>query len=60
MLELKLNLNAKLTTITMKKFDLNDSGVVVVIGSGALPVGVLTSFLGAPLFLWLLIRGYRR
>ncbi|KIX12236.1 iron ABC transporter permease [Dethiosulfatarculus sandiegensis] len=27
------------------------------IGSGALPVGVLTSFLGAPLFLWLLIMG---
>lgn len=29
------------------------------IGSGALPVGVLTSFLGAPMFLYLLVRGYR-
>jgi iron complex transport system permease protein len=29
------------------------------IGSGALPVGVLTSFLGAPLFLWLLVMGGR-
>ncbi len=28
-------------------------------GSGALPVGVLTSFLGAPMFLYLLVRGYR-
>jgi iron complex transport system permease protein len=25
-------------------------------GSGSLPVGVITSFMGAPLFLWLLIR----
>ncbi|GBC63610.1 iron ABC transporter permease [Desulfonema ishimotonii] len=39
---------------------LADTAGRVVIGSGALPVGVLTSFLGAPLFLWLLIRGYRR
>lgn len=31
----------------------------VLIGSGALPVGVITSFLGAPLFLYLLVRGYR-
>ena len=31
----------------------------LVIGSGALPVGVLTSFLGAPVFLYLLVRGYR-
>ena len=31
----------------------------IVIGSGALPVGVITSFLGAPMFLYLLIRGYR-
>jgi iron complex transport system permease protein len=30
-----------------------------VMGSGALPVGVITSFLGAPLFLALLIRGTR-
>jgi len=29
------------------------------IGSGSLPVGVITSFLGAPMFLYLLIRGYR-
>lgn len=28
-------------------------------GSGAFPVGVLTSFLGAPLFLYLLLRGAR-
>ncbi|MCB2186223.1 MAG: iron ABC transporter permease [Deltaproteobacteria bacterium] len=28
----------------------------VVVGSGSLPVGVLTSFLGAPLFLYLLLR----
>jgi len=31
----------------------------VLIGSGALPVGVITSFLGAPIFLYLLIRGYK-
>jgi iron complex transport system permease protein len=31
----------------------------IVIGSGTLPVGVITSFLGAPMFLYLLIRGYR-
>ena len=30
------------------------------IGSGTLPVGVLTSFMGAPLFLYLLLRGYPR
>ncbi len=29
------------------------------VGSGALPVGVITSFLGAPMFLYLLMRGYR-
>lgn len=29
------------------------------IGSGALPVGIVTSFLGAPMFFYLLIRGYR-
>lgn len=28
-------------------------------GSGSLPVGVITSFMGAPMFLYLLIRGYR-
>lgn len=31
----------------------------VVVGSGALPVGVITSFMGAPMFLYLLMRGYR-
>jgi len=31
----------------------------LIIGSGALPVGVITSFLGAPMFLYLLIRGYK-
>jgi iron complex transport system permease protein len=31
----------------------------IVMGSGVLPVGVITSFLGAPMFLYLLIRGYR-
>jgi iron complex transport system permease protein len=31
----------------------------VMVGSGALPVGVITSFLGAPMFLYLLVRGYR-
>ena len=31
----------------------------VLIGSGSLPVGVITSFLGAPIFLFLLVRGYR-
>lgn len=30
------------------------------IGSGTLPVGVLTSFMGAPMFLYLLLRGYQR
>ncbi len=30
------------------------------VGSGSLPVGVLTSFMGAPLFLYLLIRGQNR
>ncbi len=32
----------------------------MVVGSGTLPVGVLTSFMGAPLFLCLLWRGYHR
>ncbi|MFY9941975.1 MAG: iron chelate uptake ABC transporter family permease subunit, partial [Desulfobacterales bacterium] len=31
----------------------------VLIGSGALPVGVVTSFMGAPMFLFLLMRGRR-
>lgn len=32
----------------------------VIVGSGALPVGVITSFMGAPLFLFLLLRGAAR
>jgi iron complex transport system permease protein len=31
----------------------------LVMGSGSLPVGVVTSFLGAPMFIYLLIRGYQ-
>jgi len=31
----------------------------LLMGSGSLPVGVITSFLGAPMFLYLLIKGYR-
>lgn len=37
-----------------------DTAGRVLIGSGALPVGVITSFLGAPMFLWLLLRGGTR
>ncbi len=36
-----------------------DTAGRVLVGSGALPVGVLTSFLGGPMFLYLLVRGYR-
>jgi len=32
----------------------------VLIGSGNLPVGILTSFMGAPMFLYLLMRGVKR
>lgn len=32
----------------------------IIVGSGTLPVGVLTSFMGAPLFLYLLIKGYNK
>lgn len=32
----------------------------LIVGSGTLPVGVLTSFMGAPLFLYLLIRGLKQ
>ncbi len=32
----------------------------LLVGSGTLPVGVLTSFMGAPLFLYLLLRGLSR
>ncbi|MCX7822147.1 MAG: iron ABC transporter permease [Syntrophobacterales bacterium] len=37
-----------------------DTAGRAIIGSGGLPVGVITSFMGAPLFLYLLMRGYRR
>ncbi|SCY38806.1 FecCD family ABC transporter permease [Desulfoluna spongiiphila] len=37
-----------------------DTAGRLLVGSGALPVGVLTSFMGAPLFLFLLIRGMNR
>ena len=32
----------------------------IVVGSGSLPVGVLTSFMGAPLFLYLLMKGLNK
>lgn len=31
-----------------------------IVGSGGIPVGIVTSFMGSPLFLYLLMRGYRR
>jgi iron complex transport system permease protein len=31
----------------------------LIVGSGALPVGVITSFMGAPMLIYLLMRGYR-
>jgi iron complex transport system permease protein len=31
----------------------------ILIGSGSLPVGIITSFMGAPMFLYLLVRSYR-
>lgn len=37
-----------------------DTAGRLLIGSGALPVGVLTSFMGAPLFLFLLMKGINR
>ena len=39
---------------------LADTAGRLLVGSGSLPVGVLTSFMGAPLFLYLLIRGRKR
>ncbi|MBN1831865.1 MAG: iron ABC transporter permease [Deltaproteobacteria bacterium] len=39
---------------------LADTAGRLIVGSGTLPVGVLTSFMGAPLFLYLLIRGLKR
>jgi len=37
-----------------------DTAGRLLIGSGTLPVGVLTSFMGAPMFLYLLMKGVRR
>ena len=37
-----------------------DTASRTLVGSGTLPVGVLTSFMGAPLFLYLLVRGQSR
>ncbi len=39
---------------------LADTAGRLLVGSGTLPVGVLTSFMGAPLFLYLLLRGLAR
>ena len=39
---------------------LADTAGRLLIGSGTLPVGVLTSFMGAPLFLYLLMKGMRQ
>jgi iron complex transport system permease protein len=39
---------------------LADTAGRMVVGSGTLPVGVLTSFMGAPLFLYLIWKGYHR
>ncbi|MFA6223433.1 MAG: iron ABC transporter permease [Desulfomonilaceae bacterium] len=39
---------------------LSDTIGRTVVGSGTLPVGVLTSFMGAPLFLYLLVKGYNK
>lgn len=36
-----------------------DTAGRILVGSGSLPVGVITAFMGAPMFLYLLIRGYR-
>ena len=37
-----------------------DTAGRLIVGSGTLPVGVLTSFMGAPLFLYLLIMGIKK
>jgi iron complex transport system permease protein len=37
-----------------------DTAGRTLVGSGTLPVGVLTSFMGAPLFLYLLMKGYQK
>lgn len=37
-----------------------DAAGRAIIGSGGIPVGVITSFMGAPLFLYLLMKGSRR
>lgn len=38
----------------------SDTAARLMLSPHTLPVAVLTSFLGAPVFIWLLIRGYRR
>ena len=38
----------------------SDLAARMVISPVILPIGAITSFLGAPLFLYLLYRGYRR
>jgi iron complex transport system permease protein len=37
-----------------------DTAARVMMAPNVLPVAVLTSFVGAPIFLYLLVRGYRR
>ena len=37
-----------------------DTAARTVLAPSVLPVAVLTSFLGAPVFMWLLVRGYRQ
>lgn len=39
---------------------LADTAGRLILGSGNMPVGVLTSFMGAPMFLYLLMRGIKR
>jgi len=39
---------------------LSDTLARTIIAPLVLPVGVITSFLGGPLFLYILIRGYRK
>jgi len=38
----------------------SDTLARLVLAPVVLPVGILTAFFGAPLFLWLIVRGYRR
>jgi iron complex transport system permease protein len=37
-----------------------DTAARVIMAPNVLPVAILTSFVGAPMFLYLLVRGYRR